>query len=306
MSTLSGRRTAKVGALVSIAVSLCCPSVASAGTITLRSAQIFAVLGGAGIAANGGGDVVSGNMGDYPLALASITGFPALGTLVNGTMYASDNNPGPAPGIADQARIDENAAYNALAGLPITADETGKTLGTGGPPGSPSSLTPGVYFFSSSAEVDGTLTLDFTGAPNYSAFVFQIGSTLTTGTSAAIHVIGGNATDAIYWQVVSSATLGSSTAFAGNILASASITLNPSASIVCGRAFAYTGSVTMASTNFISNNCSVYNTTTGFSPTGPTDFGSFGFSASTPEPGTFLLLGIGLAGVVVKYSARRR
>jgi type VI secretion system secreted protein VgrG len=134
-------------------------------------------------------------------------------------------------------------------------------------------------------------------------FVFQIGTTLTTGSSASIVVEGGNSTDSIYWEVGSSATLGSSTAFAGNILASASITLDPSASILCGRALADTGSVTLSSTNLISDNCSVDS----FS-TGATDFGSDGFSgvtSTTPEPGTFLLLGIGLAGIIVKYSTRK-
>jgi len=216
---------------------------------------------------------------------------------VNGSFYASN----ALPLIAQQAQADENTAYNALSALPSNFNETGIHLGTGG---TVSSLTPGVYTFSSSAQIDGTLTLDFTGAPLNSTFVFQIGSTLTTGSSAAINVIGANSTDSIYWQVGTSATLGSSTAFAGNILALDAITLDPSASITCGRAFAYTESVTMAATNFISDNCGLYNTASGYSPTGPTDFGSFGFSSDTPEPGGLLLVGIGLAGMLVKYSSR--
>jgi type VI secretion system secreted protein VgrG len=105
-----------------------------------------------------------------------------------------------------------------------------------------------------------------------------------------------------------SATLGSSTVFAGNILALNAITLDPFASIACGRAFAYTASVTMADRNFISNNCSLDNTLTGYSVSGPSDFGSFGFSGISevgvvPEPGTFLLLGVGLAAVVLCSTA---
>jgi type VI secretion system secreted protein VgrG len=302
---LFGRRTAGVGMLVFMAVSLCCPSAVFAGAITLGSAQNFAVLGGAGIMVNGSGSVVSGNIGDYPYDLASITGFPAAGTLVNGIMYAADNNPGPAPGIADQAQIDENTAFSALVGLTSTANLAGVVLGSG-PGATPgySTLLPGVYSFpSTSAQVDGTLTLNFNGESN-AEFVFQIGSTLTTGSSAAIVVEGGNSTDSIYWEVASSATLGSSTAFAGNILASASITLDSSASIVCGRALADTGSVTLTSTNLISDNCTVDN----FS-TGATDFGSNGFSgvaSTTPEPGTFLLLCVGLAGVVQSKLRQRR
>ncbi len=286
---------------VSVAFALCCPSPAVAGAITLGSAQSFAVLGGAGVSVNGACcSVVSGNLGDYPLDLSSITGFPTPGLLLNGSFYALDR----LPLIAQQARADENTAYNALAALPSIANETGFVLGTGG---TVATLLPGVYTFSTSAQVDGTLTLNFNGESN-ALFVFQIGSTLTTGSSAAIDVIGANSTDAIYWQVGDSATLGSSTAFAGNILALNSISLDPSASTLCGRAFAYTGSVTMAAANSISDNCDLYNTLNGYSSTGPTDFGSYGFSAvgsGVPEPGTFLLLGIGLA-VLVKYSLRGR
>ena len=142
-------------------------------------------------------------------------------------------------------------------------------------------------------------------------FVFQIGTTLTTGSSAAINVIGANSTDSIYWQVGISATLGSSTAFAGNILALDAITLDPSALIACGRAFAYTDSVTMAATNLISDNCDLINTLTGYSSTGPSDSGSYGFSGGAevgaPEPGAFLLLGLGLASVAgaVKFKGTR-
>lgn len=285
------------------AVSLCCPPAVFADAITLGSAQSFAVLGGAGVSVAGtAGTVVSGNLGGYPISLSSITGFPTPGSLVNGSFYALDQQ----PSIGQQARADENAAYNALAALSSTANETGITLGTGG---TVSTLLPGVYSFSGPAQVDGALTLNFNGQSN-ARFVFQTGSTLTTGSGASINVIGGNSTDAIYWQVGSSATLGSGTVFAGNILALTAITLNPFASIACGRAFAYTASVTLSDGNFISNNCSVDNTLAGYSSTGPGDFGSSGFSsaagiAATPEPGTFLLLSIGLVGFAMQ-SVRRR
>lgn len=289
-------RIAGIGMFVSMLVSLCWPSAAFANTITLGSAQSFAVLGGAGVAVNGTCcTLISGSLGDYPLGLSSITGFPTPGSLVNGSFYALDQ----LPLIAEQAQADENTAYNALAALPSTANETGTILGTGG---TVSTLFPGVYTFSSSAQVDGALTLNFNGLSN-AMFVFQIGTTLTTGSSAAINVIGANSTDSIYWQVGMSATLGSSTAFAGNILALDAITLDPSALIACGRAFAYTDSVTMAATNLISDNCDLINTLTGYSSTGPSDYGSYGFSGGSevgaPEPDAFLLLGLGLASVAL-------
>jgi hypothetical protein len=277
------------------------PSPAFTSPITLASAQSFAVLGGAGVTVGGAsGTVVSGNLGVHPYALGSISGFPTPATLVNGAFYALDQ----LPLTAQQARLDANTAYLALAALPSTAGLSGIVLGTGG---TVSTLSPGVYTFSSSAQVNGDLTLDFSGLSN-SMFVFQIASTLTTGSGSSIRVIGGDSTNAIYWQVGDSATLGSSTAFAGNILALNAITLNPFASIGCGRAFAYTASVTMADRNFISNDCSLYNTGTGYSAAGPSDFGSYGFSGApqvgVPEPGTFLLLGFGLAALVM-FSGRR-
>lgn len=284
-----------------MAGALLCPSATFANTI-LETAQSFAVLGGAGVTVAGGGiTTISGNLGDYPSALASITGFPP-GVVVNGSTYAADQG----EATAQQAQTDEIAAYNYLVALPSTADESNIVLGTGG---TVASLLPGVYTFSGgtpSAQVDRTLTLNFNGESD-AVFVFQIGSTLTTGADASIDVINANSTDAIYWVVGSSATLGSGTTFAGNILAYASIGLGTSAEIACGRALAQTGSVTMDGTNFISDNCSVDNTPGGYSPTGPTDFGSNGFAGTTPEPGTVALLSTGLLALILyRWQWRKR
>jgi len=134
-------------------------------------------------------------------------------------------------------------------------------------------LTPGVYFFASSAQLTGTLTLNTEGNPN-AVFVFQIGSTLTTASNSAV-VFTSSLTDKnVYWQVGSSATLGTTTAFAGNILALTSITLNNGASIGCGSALAINGAVTM-NNNVIGGGC--------------------GGGSTVPEPGTMSLMGSGLA-----------
>ena len=98
----------------------------------------------------------------------------------------------------------------------------GQNLGTVG------TLTPRIYKFSSSAQLTGTLTLDALGDPN-ALFVFQIGSTLTTASGATINVINGGANSGVFWDVGRSATLGTSTTFAGNILALQSITISTSA-----------------------------------------------------------------------------
>jgi type VI secretion system secreted protein VgrG len=164
-------------------------------------------------------------------------------------------------------------------------------------------LTPGVYFFASAAQLTGTLTLNALNDPD-ALFVFQIGSTLTTASSSTVNVINGNPTTSVYFDVGSSATLGTGTTFAGNILAEQSITLSTSATIICGRAVAKTGAVTM-DTNTISNDCR----SGGDLGTGRTDFGSGGFSggdgiAPVPEPGTNALLCSGL-GVIALMRRRR-
>lgn len=215
----------------------------------LGSAASFAVLGHEtvtnGHSAPNPTTQVYGNLGVTPGT--SVTGFYPDGTVSGGTIHIND-------GVAQLALADATTAYNTLAGLPIDYNYTGIILGSLGTPGY-STLTPGVYYFSSSAQLTGALTLDFQGASN-ADFIFRIGSSLTTASSSSVNVINGNSTDGVYWQVGSEETLGVDTVFAGNILASASVSLDPRAEILCGRAFALTGQVSLID-NLISNNNSV-------------------------------------------------
>ncbi|MDI1313296.1 ice-binding family protein [Prosthecobacter sp.] len=199
---------------------------------SLGAASTFTILGGSTVTNTGGTNIV-GDVGVYPGF--AITGFPP-GTVI-GTIYA-----GIAP--ADTAHADTITAYNTIATTPFTNDLTGIDLGG-------LTLTPGVYFFSSSAQLTGNLHLDTLGDPN-ALFEFQVGSTLTTSSLSTVSTVGGGIDPNIFWQIGSSATLGIGTSFMGNILAMDSITLTTGASLSGGRALAITGAVTL-DTNNVSN-----------------------------------------------------
>jgi hypothetical protein len=163
---------------------------------------------------------------------STVTGFPPC--VITGVQHLAD-------AVAAQAQIDLTNAYNVLAGLPCPPANfiVGNLGGT--------TKTGGVYCSASGIGVTGTLTLDGGGNPN-ATFVFQAGSSLIT--AGNIVLINGAQAKNVYWQVGSSATLGTASQWQGNILALTSITLVDNANLV-GRALARNGSVTLGTGNTI-------------------------------------------------------
>jgi len=183
----------------------------------------FGVLGGSTVT-NTGPTLVTGNLGVSPGS--AITGFPP--GAVTGTINAAN-------GLASAAQGELTTAYNAAA---LAMSTSGVPANIGG-----LTLTPGVYTIATSLGLTGTVTLNAQGNPN-AQFIFQIGSTLTTASGSSVVLINGAQASNIFWQVGTSATLGTTTTFAGNILALSSITLNTGATLQ-GRALARNGAVTL-------------------------------------------------------------
>ena len=199
--------------------------------VPLGDAQNFAVLASSTVT-NTGNTVITGDMGVSPGS--AITGFNLPGKQVKGQMYSG------ALTLAGDAQASAVAAYINAKAQATTTDLTGKMLGQDA---GAATLTPGVYNFSSSAGLTGTLTLNDGGDPN-AVFIFKMGSTLTTATlSKVVMSSGGNGAN-VFWICGSSATIGTNTTFVGNIIALASITMITGATTT-GRLFALNGAVTM-------------------------------------------------------------
>ena len=179
---------------------------------SLGTASTFGVLAATTVT-NTGLTVVNGNLGVSPGT--AVTGFPP-GMVVNGTINAGN-------AVAAQAQSNATVAFNNLASQACDFNLSGQDLGG-------KTLAPGVFCFDSSAFLTGTLTLDAQGDPN-AVFIFKVGSTLTTASNSSVVVINNGTFCNAFFQVGSSATLGTNTSFRGNILALTSITLTTGISL---------------------------------------------------------------------------
>ncbi len=200
------------------------PAVAQA-SVVLGTSSIFAVLAGSTVTSTGA-TTVNGDLGVSPGT--AVTGF--LPGIVNGMIHAGDP-------LAAQAQLDLATAYNDAAGRTVGAVTKAGNLGG-------QTLTPGLYKSTSSLEISsGDLTLNAQGDTN-AIFIFQMASTLTTTAGRQVILSGGAKAANVYWQVGSSATLGTTTVFKGTIMAYQSITLNTGATLE-GRALARIAAVTL-------------------------------------------------------------
>jgi hypothetical protein len=231
-------------------------------TVGLGSAASFSVLAGSTVT-NTGPTTMFGDLGLSPGS--SVTGAPQ----VLGQTHVDD-------AVAIGAKNALTTAYNDAAGRPSN--------GSAGTDLSGQTFLPGVRTASSSLLLSsGSVTLDAQGDPN-AVFIFQIGSTLITGSSTTVALVNGAQACNVFWQVGSSATLGTGTRFVGTIMASASITANTAATIH-GRLLAQTAAVTMDTNTITTSNCasSVTGSGGGTETTTPTEVAALAAATALAE-----------------------
>ena len=249
-----------IGLLVAVAVLFGQEAMAMPDTVNLGTTAGFSVLAGAGITITGPTTIV-GDIGTFPTT--SITGLENL--TLDGVNHAGD-------AVTQQAKDDLVIAYDDAAGRSYDVTYGGGFDLVG------LTLTPGVYNASSSLFLSGNLTLDAEGNDD-AVWIFQTGSTLITASDSTVSLINGAVACKVFWQVGSSATLGTDSHFEGHILALTDITLTTGAT-VNGQVLARNGAVTMDTNTIILERCDST------------------LPVPVPEGGSaILMLGIGIAGL---------
>jgi hypothetical protein len=237
-----GKLTARIALFLAIGVLAFKPLIASAAqpTVGLGTADSFAVLAGQGIT-NTGVTTITGDIGSFPNPAETGVGPCPAADCVNltGTDHAGD-------GVTQGAKADLTTAYNDAAGrTPVTTISTELDGAT---------LVAGVYDSEAGTFLNsGTLTLDGQGDPN-AVFIFQMASTLITASDSTVNLINGAQSCNVFWQVGSSATLGTDSTFRGTILALTSIQVTTGVTVF-GRVLAQNASVTLDADTITRTGC---------------------------------------------------
>jgi len=257
---------------------------AHAGAITLGTASAFGVLGDAGVT-NTGPSLIDGSVSGST-GTPAVTGFPP-GTVVPGTGTLYTTGPGSSTPFTDAT-----IAYDTAIDQVPTESLAGTNLGG-------LTLAPGVYSFSSAAQLTGMLSLDAEGSDDAS-WTFQIPSSLISASASSVEIIDAGSPGAfegsITWAIGSSATLGDNTTFLGTIISQAASTLDTGATIACGRVISLGAAVTLDDSviDAAPEDCAVSGAIVG-----PP-------SSVTPEPRTLELLLFGLLAMTLPRFRRLR
>ena len=228
-----------IATLAALGLLVAIPASAQAATapVPLGTADSFVVLAGSGIT-NTGATTLNGDVGTSPAP--AMTGFSSV--TLHGAKHAADS-------VAAKAQTDLTNAYTTAAGAgpdsSVGVELAGKTL------------QPGVYK-GGTLGLNGTLTLDGGNNPD-AVFIFKAASTLITGSNSHVKLINVNPCN-VFWQVTSSATLGSGSKFVGTIMALTDVHLKTGA-VVDGRALARNGAVTLEANTITKSTCQVSSTT---------------------------------------------
>ncbi|MCW3041503.1 MAG: hypothetical protein JWM31_3408 [Solirubrobacterales bacterium] len=227
------------GAVAAAALFAGLPETAHAAQppVGLGTSAPFATLAGSTVT-NTGPSVVNGDLGLSPGTAVTGFGGPGDGT-INGAIHIADS-------VAVTAKADLDNAYKDAAGR-TPAAALAADLGSSG------SLGPGVYKATSALQLTGPVTLD-AGGDASAIFIFQVGTALTTGSASSVNLINGAQPCNVFWQVGSSATLGSGSTFVGTILADQSISVNNGVTIQ-GRTLARTAAVTLINDTITRSDC---------------------------------------------------